>query len=438
MPQDRDNNFHSEEAQEILGRIPSWIIRWGITVIFSIFAIIIIGCCFIKYPERVTGTVTITTANSPVDVVVKSSGNLQVISVSSGDSVNEGDILGVIHTGADYRDVMAADSCLSAFNEKSSEEVVFNDRIYGNFMMGELQVDWTSFVSSCQRYKDYLTRSVITKKRTLFMEQIDKQKEYYHQMQTQFTTMMEDLRYEEKNFMRDSSLYQMNVISEQEYDESARRRLQARNSVMSFKSQMIATELSVIQLEQQLVELSIQEEDETLSFENDIRTNWERLYAGIRSWKLAYLLTAPIGGKVSFVHKWDKGQFIDAGEHFLTVVPEGVQSVLGLVKVPQFSFGKVSTGQKVNVKLDGYPYMEYGMLVGTIGYLSSVPDEQADNQNPPQYTAEILFENGMKTAYGKELEMIQKMDGTAEIITEERSLIMRFLDPLMALFKNGI
>ena len=192
MPQNRDNNFHSEEAQEILGRIPSWIIRCGITVIFSIFAIILIGCCFIKYPERVTGTVTITTANAPVDVVVKSSGNLEAISVSSGDSVKEGDILGVIHTGADYRDVIAADSCLSAFNENSPEEVVFNDRIYGNFMMGELQVDWTSFVSSCQRYRDYLTRSVITKKRTLLVEQIDKQKEYYHQMRTQFTTMMED------------------------------------------------------------------------------------------------------------------------------------------------------------------------------------------------------------------------------------------------------
>ena len=240
----------------------------------------------------------------------------------------------------------------------------------------------------------------------LLMEQIDKQKEYYHQMRTQFTTMMEDLRYEEKSFMRDSSLFRMNVVSEQEYDESARHLLQTRNSVMSFKSQMTATELSVIQLEQQLVELSIQEEDETLSFENDIRTSWERFYAGIRSWKLAYLLTAPIGGKVSFVHKWDKGQFINAGEHFLTVVPEGVQSILGLVKVPQFSFGKVSTGQKVNVKLDGYPYMEYGMLVGTIGYLSSVPDEQADTQNAPQYTAEILFENGMKTTYGKELDMI--------------------------------
>ena len=438
MPQDRDNNFHSEEAQEILGRVPVWIIRWGITVVFSIFAIIIIGCCFIRYPERVAGTVTITTANSPVDVVVKNGGNLELILVSNGDSVKEGDILGVIHTGANYTDVLSADSCLLTFAKNPPKEGVFNDRIYGTFLMGDLQGDWTSFVSSCQRYRDYINRSVITKKRILLGKQIDKQKEYYGQMHMQLTTMIEDLQYEEKSFMRDSSLFRLNVVSEQEYEESTRRLLQTRNSVVSFRSQMTTTELSIIQLEQQLVELSIQEEGETLAFEDDIRTNLEQLNAGIRSWKLAYLLTAPINGKVSFVYKWDKGQFMNMGEHYLTVVPEGIMSILGIVRIPQSSFGKVSTGQKVNVKLEGYPYMEYGMLVGTIGYLSSVPDEQSDKQGIPQYTAEILFEDGMKTTYGKELRMIQKMDGTAEIITEERNLMMRFLDPVVALLRNGI
>ena len=78
------------------------------------------------------------------------------------------------------------------------------------------------------------------------------------------------------------------------------------------------------------------------------------------------------------------------------------------------------------------------MLVGTIGHLSSVPEVLSNGQSAPQYTAEILFENGMKTTYGRELRMIQKMNGSAEIITEERSLIMRFLDPVVALFKNGI
>lgn len=438
MPQDRENNYHSEEAQEILGHIPPWTIRWGITVIFSIFAIIILGCCIIKYPERVNGTVVIRTLNAPVDVVFRSGGNLEIISVSNGDVVKKNDILGVINTGADYKDILSADSCLLDFARHQLADAVYNDSIYGNYQMGDLQGSWTNFTLSCQRYRAYITRAVIRKKRELVREQVDKQKEYYSQMQMQFSTGQEDLQYEEKNFVRDSSLFVMNVVSEQEFDESARRLLQARNSVMSFKNQMTSTELSIIQLEQQLVELSIQAEGETLAFEQEIRTNLERLSAEIQNWKLTYILTAPINGKVSFVHKWDVGQFVNASEHYLTIVPDEHQSVIGIVHIPQASFGKVDTGQKVNVKLEGYPYMEYGMLVGTIGHLSSVPEEQSDSQSAPQYTAEILFENGMKTTYGKELRMIQKMDGSAEIITEERSLIMRFLDPLVALFKNGI
>lgn len=438
MPQDRENNYHSEEAQEILGHIPPWTIRWGITVFFSIFAIIILGCCVIKYPERVNGTVVIRTLNAPVDVVFRSGGNLEIISVSNGDVVKKNDILGVINTGADYKDILSADSCLLGFAGHQLADAVYNDSIYGNYQMGDLQGCWTNFTLSCQRYRDYITRAVIRKKSELVREQVDKQKEYYSQMQMQFSTGQEDLQYEEKNFVRDSSLFVMNVVSEQEFDESARRLLQARNSVMSFKNQMTSTELSIIQLEQQLVELSIQAEGETLAFEQEIRTNLERLSAEIQNWKLTYLLTAPINGKVSFVHKWDVGQFVNASEHYLTIVPDEHQSVIGIVHIPQASFGKVDTGQKVNVKLEGYPYMEYGMLVGTIGHLSSVPEVLSNGQSAPQYTAEILFEKGMKTTYGRELRMIQKMDGSAEIITEERSLIMRFLDPVVALFKNGI
>lgn len=438
MPQDRENNYHSEEAQEILGHIPPWTIRWGITVIFSIFAIIILGCCVIKYPERVNGTVVIRTLNAPVDVVFRSGGNLEIISVSNGDVVKKNDILGVINTGADYKDILSADACLLGFAGHQLADAVYNDSIYGNYQMGDLQGGWTNFILSCQRYRDYITRAVIRKKSELVREQVDKQKEYYSQMQMQFSTGQEDLQYEEKNFVRDSSLFVMNVVSEQEFDESARRLLQARNSVMSFKNQMTSTELSIIQLEQQLVELSIQEEGEILAFEQEIRTNLERLSAEIQNWKLTYLLTAPINGKVSFVHKWDVGQFVNASEHYLTIVPDEHQSVIGIVHIPQASFGKVDIGQKVNVKLEGYPYMEYGMLVGTIGHLSSVPEVLSNGQSAPQYTAEILFENGMKTTYGRELRMVQKMEGSAEIITEERSLIMRFLDPVVALFKNGI
>ena len=44
----RHDTFHSEEAQSILGRAPSWVVRWGVTVVFCIFGGILLGCYFIK------------------------------------------------------------------------------------------------------------------------------------------------------------------------------------------------------------------------------------------------------------------------------------------------------------------------------------------------------------------------------------------------------
>ena len=163
MPQ--ETNFHSEEAQEILGKIPSWIIRWGITLIFLIFLAIIIGCCFIKYPERVNGTVTMTTIYSPIDVVSKSSGNLERILVGNGDSINSNVILGVMHSNANYNDILYVERNIMQVNDSVLRFAVFDDWIYKLYDLGDLQSEWTSFSSACLKYRDYIERAVIAQKK---------------------------------------------------------------------------------------------------------------------------------------------------------------------------------------------------------------------------------------------------------------------------------
>ena len=48
-------NLRSEEVQEIMGRIPSWIERWGITAIGLLLMIILAGAALFPYPETLTG-----------------------------------------------------------------------------------------------------------------------------------------------------------------------------------------------------------------------------------------------------------------------------------------------------------------------------------------------------------------------------------------------
>ncbi len=91
----------------------------------------------------------------------------------------------------------------------------------------------------------------------------------------------------------------------------------------------------------------------------------------------------------------------------------------------------------VHVKLNGYPYMEFGVLRGVIRSLSAVPEQvQTQNGAAIAYYAEVLFPQGMKMSYNRELPMIQQMDGSAEIVTEDLRLIERFILPIISLFKN--
>ena len=62
-------SLHSEEIQEIMGRIPGWVVRWGISVIFSLFAVLLLISFFFKYPETIASSIVITTSNPPSDLI---------------------------------------------------------------------------------------------------------------------------------------------------------------------------------------------------------------------------------------------------------------------------------------------------------------------------------------------------------------------------------
>ena len=89
----REDHFYSEEAQSILGRAPSWVVRWGVTVVFCILAGIVLGCYFIKYPQTVTAPISITTINPPSDLAARYDGLLDTVCVSNGDTVRQGQLL---------------------------------------------------------------------------------------------------------------------------------------------------------------------------------------------------------------------------------------------------------------------------------------------------------------------------------------------------------
>ncbi len=435
MPQRHD--FYSEEAQEILGKAPSWVVRWGITLVFIIFTGILVGCWFIRFPDTIEAPATITTLNPPADLVARYDGLIDTLCVVDGEFVARGQLIAVLRNPAHWMDVRHISECLAESVALSPEEMVCAEWLNATYQLGDLQSAFADYQNKCYDFRHYITANNIAHKKQLLHKQIAKNREYYDKLECQRTLLLKDLDYSLRMVERDSILFAEKVISSVDYETTTQGYISKQNSKAGFDAILTSTELQIIQAEQQLIELSLRQEDETAQYKRALAQSSQQLLAQLAQWKQQYVLEAPTSGRVTLAGYWSANQHVSIGDRIASIIPDRMTEVIGRLQIPSAGFGKVRTGQTVNVRLNGYPYMEFGVLRGTIRSISAVP-EQIQNANGVAivYLAEVVFHDGMVTSYNCELPMIQQMDGIAEVITDDMRLIERFIQPVISIFKN--
>ena len=107
MPDDRQNiEIRSGEVQEILGGVPSRLVRYGILVFIAIFSLIIIFSFVFHYPDILRSKIVVTTENPPATLVARATGKIDQLFVSDKEKVEAGDIIALIENPANYIDVL--------------------------------------------------------------------------------------------------------------------------------------------------------------------------------------------------------------------------------------------------------------------------------------------------------------------------------------------
>ena len=82
-----------EEIQEIMGRPPGWMLRWGILVIFLIVCALLIGCYFIRLPQTLPIKVYARTDIQSDSTFAKSNGHIASIMKSNSTVITKGDTI---------------------------------------------------------------------------------------------------------------------------------------------------------------------------------------------------------------------------------------------------------------------------------------------------------------------------------------------------------
>ena len=432
MPNIRNRNLeeYSEEIQEIMGYVPLWVVRWGITIFFLIFMMIIVGSYFFKYPVVVSTPFVLTTINPPAPLICKSSGRIAKWYISDGEDVHRERVIALLENSANYDHIKLLDSLLDNFTGnwvKEVKAVSFTDGL----LLGKIQNTFVNFKETYNNLRHYLKQDVIGKKIVLLQNRILNKEKQYDLTLKQWKIKQQEFDLIQKIFFQDSLAYFEGGygIIKTEYQQSLQNFLNQKSSLLSFEAAVRNTEISLLQLKENLLELNLTKESELNTYQNTLDEALVSLQTQIDDWIESYVLTSPINGKITLTNYWSENQVINAGERLATIVPNEKTIIIARAFIPSSGLGKVEPGQKVNIKLSGFPYMEYGVLIGRVNTISLVPEQEG-------YVAEIKLEEGMKSTYRETLKFIQQMDGTADIITDETRLIYRFINPFRTLINN--
>ncbi|MEB0279617.1 hypothetical protein [Mucilaginibacter sp. 10I4] len=114
-----------------------------------------------------------------------------------------------------------------------------------------------------------------------------------------------------------------------------------------------------------------------------------------------------------------------------TIVPTHTQLV-GELTMPSYGIGKVKVGQDVIVKLDSYPFQEFGTIRGKVRSISMTSNTTRgrDNRLINNYLIQVDLPSDLKTTYGIKLSLNYDLKGSADIITNDKRLIQRLFDNL--------
>lgn len=426
----------SEDVQEIMGQVPHWIVRWGITVILAVVILLLAGSFVFKYPDVITSTITIISENPSAPIVARTSGKIDSLLVVNSEKVMQNQRLAILENSANSTHVFDLKEKLKFFSRFFNQPLSdVNMDFPNNYSLGPMQSAFSNFQRQSRDYQNFLKVDIIGKKIKSIRQQNIDYKNYEEKLKQQALNHEKTLALTKRQFLRDSSLFASDVIAAADYEKSEQAYLQVKNSYQGLLASVVNTQMQINQLNYQVIDLESQQMEKAQSFINTLKEAYDNLNASVLEWEKQFVLTSPIDGEITFNQYWSKNQNVSAGEIVFTVVPSKPQKIIGRVKLPVSGSGKVKTGQQVLIRLENFPYTEFGMLEGKTESISLIPE---NTQEGAFYTVAVSLSHGLTTNYNKQLPFNQEMQGSAEIITEELSLFERLINPIKSALKKSI
>ncbi len=415
--------LRSDDVEDILGKVPGWITRNGMLMLFIVILVLLVGSWLFKIPEVKQAKIYVTSLRPPADIESRTNGKVEHLLVSDNEKVGEGKVLAVIENPADFEDVIRLKEILKQVELPADTlpEIAFP--VNGDAELGTIQPDYATFFKNYRQYREFLELDYHQRKIELMRKEYDQYVEYTSFLDDQASTLREEYKLAERQYLRDSTLFTQGVVSESNFETTKSQMLVKRASWQEMISLKAENEIKIARINDQLLELELKQQEQETAIAVSLGESFNKLTAALASWEKNFLIIAPIDGVVTFNSIWSEHQNVRQGEKVMTIVPDNEVGMIGKIRLPMRGAGEVSIGDPVHIRFENYPHQKYGMVKGEVSNVSKVPQDDF-------YNVEVTLPEGLNTYYNITLEFRQNMQGDAEIITDEMRLLQRIFNPV--------
>jgi multidrug resistance efflux pump len=427
MPSSKAIELRSEEVQEILTRVPHWMIRWGSVVVLLILVSLFFVSWLVKYPDVISTPIVITTTIPPEKLVAKVTGKIEVILVNDRATILKNTPLAVIENSANYNDVFLLKSIVDTINIDKNK---FPFEKLKSSQLGEIESLFALFQKESiaddlnTKLQPYKVEGTAQNYETIQLQ------ERLNLLESQKDINQSELALQKIDLDRYETLYKKGIIATQEIEKQRLIYLQSQKNYKGILSSISSLKSSLNELKKNSKTTQINENKENVNLERNVIQSFYQLKKAIKDWELNYVLRSSIDGKVSYLQLWAANQTVNAGDNVFAVIPTNESGYIGKVKAQAQNSGKIKIGQTVNIRLANYPDREFGIVTGTIKAISLTPDKDGN------LLIDVSLPNGLKTSYKKQIVFQQEMTGSADIVTEDLRLLERLLYQFRDVFKR--
>ncbi|MEP7143445.1 MAG: HlyD family efflux transporter periplasmic adaptor subunit [Ferruginibacter sp.] len=414
---------NSEEVQDIMSKMPHWIIRQGTAVLFVVIILLFAGSYFIHYPDVTVAGLNISSSNPPVKIVAQSSGRIHRIFVRNNQLIKKDEKICLLENAANYADIILLKNILDRLDTaliltQTIKTISFNQYL----QLGELQPAYADLYQSVNQYLFFVEKNFITQKVGQLQSQVIYQSELNKELQTRDILLKQQLMLENKKFQADSFLVKEKIIAPLEFDNSRKELINKQMNADATKSGILQNKLQQTEYLKTITELKQQKLQQQYDLQQKIKEDVKRLHGQLEVWEQKYLMKSPVDGKTVFFNVWKENQYITNGEPVLMIVPP-IENYVAMASLPVDGAGKVKTGQEVLIRLSSYPFEEFGMIRGRVANISAVALDTA-------FSMEILLPNGLTTTTNKKIPSRAQLSGIAEVLTDDKNILQRLFEKI--------